>query len=354
MTGSMLANIFQPEFLRQHWGEVAMAAIMTLVVAKLAFSTLRTLYRTLRHVPVAATSGIGTSGAAATEFVIVMPIMMLVLAGISQLALIAEARLVVAHAAYLAARAAMVIVPEPNDSSGEGRGIIGLDTGLITDFALSRNLPQGKIAQVTQAAAWATMTVSPYAGQWLSELEGETSTTSTRTNFERSYGGTTGTQFLATALGPVQKMLYAGAFTSVVFTGGPGLAARAGSLAASATAGLGSYVSGVIGQGVNTSIGNLVGQYDYLGSYVTNFTPGTEIRARVTYLMYLSVPIASRLVGRHYEQLNERSRFELGTGNGIAGLAGLFGALDGRGYYMTIVIEHSMPAQESHPVELGG
>jgi hypothetical protein len=335
------------DFTRQHWRELAMGGVMALLCLKIMFSTVRMLVRAAWHVPKAVREGgIGTSGSASTEFIIVMPIMFLVLATIAQKALIAEARIVVAHAAYKAARAAMVIVPEPSDL--EGPGEVGFNTGLITDFAVSNNWPSGKVSLVRQAAASATLTVSPNLTQWAIELAGETDSQSLRTNFERSYGGTTGLPGIAGFAAPIQKMLYANAFTSVVFTGGPSCSDRLGSLAAGATASLGGFVSGQVGSTVGNVTGNLIGQYNYLCSYVTHFDRGAQIQARVIYLMYVSVPVASRFAGSRYDQIDERVRIELGTsiGGGITGIGEAANLFRTRGFYLPIVATHSMPAQD--------
>ncbi len=335
------------DFTRQHWRELAMGGVMLGLCAKVALTAARTLFRAAKRVPATVREGgIGTSGSASTEFVIVMPVMFLVLATIAQMALIAEARIVVAHAAYKAARAAMVIVPEP--SGLEEAGNVGFNMGLITDFAASNNWPSGKISLVRQAAASATLTISPNLAQWGIELAGETDSQSMRTNFERAYGGSTGMSGIAGFAAPLQKMLYANAFTSVVFTGGPSCSDRLGSLAADATASLGGFVSGQIGSTVGNVTGNLIGQYNYLCSYVTHFDRGAEIQARVVYLFYVSVPVASRFAGRRYDQIDERIRIELGTsiGGGIAGLGAAADLFRTRGFYLPIVATHSMPAQD--------
>jgi TadE-like protein len=155
------------DFLRQHFGALAVAAAFVValgtVAARLTGGLFRGAVLTVRR-----PQALGQSGAVATEFVIVVIPFLLTLFGVMQMAMASMARVLVSYSAFSAARAAIVFVPaDPKqvDSFGgqlkqsattELAGNVGAGSNTRTDFTISR-----KAALLRNAAAYSLIAASP-------------------------------------------------------------------------------------------------------------------------------------------------------------------------------------------------
>jgi len=154
-------------FVDQHKGPLLVAAAwltaLATVMVRLVMAFARGVAVSMRR-----PKKLDESGAAATEFVIVVIPFMLMLTALMQLALASLARTLVSYAAFSAARAASVMVPiQPAQMHGFGATVgqaftdelqnnIGYGANTRTDFAISH-----KAALVRNAAAYALIPASP-------------------------------------------------------------------------------------------------------------------------------------------------------------------------------------------------
>jgi hypothetical protein len=158
------------DFVRQHLGTLVLAVAMVVGLGTLAVHLLAALFRGA-VLAVRRPRALGQSGAAATEFVIVVIPFLLTLFGVMQMALASMARVLVSYSAFCAARAAIVFVPAEPKSSGlsghsplplpvatlnEEAGTIGKGGDTLTDFTTS-----GKAALIRNAASYALIPSSP-------------------------------------------------------------------------------------------------------------------------------------------------------------------------------------------------
>lgn len=329
-------------FVRQHWGTIFWAVLSAVVVGKILWAALGAAARSLLAAPRLARTGLGTSGAAQTEFVVVMPILFLVLTGIAQMALVAQARLLVAHAAFKAVRAAMVIMPQ--SSGSEGVGVVGTGNLGLPDYFMSF-----KMNQVRRAAAVAMTPVSPQIGSFIEDISnagfGERGL-----RMDEAYDGTADTAFGLNLPGPIgfmsraaQKLIYASAATAVTFTGGPSCSERFGNAVGAAVGTINGQLGNAVGGLAQQGAADVIGRFDWVCSYQSRFERGQIMTAKVTHLFYCAVPLAARFAGQRFNNLPEQERLELQVSVPLP--AGITALTSLPGFYIMISAEHSMPMQ---------
>jgi len=205
-------------------------------------------------------------GAAYVEFVIVvMPFLVLFL-GLTQLALIFGAKLMVEHAAAKAARAAVVVLPDDHqeaDYAGDPVNRIGSSGDGMAAYAAAPS--GGRLDAITTAARYTLAPISP-------SLE------------------SMGSDSVADAIG--------------------------GSVGASVVAGLLGWTRWAVA----------VTFPDGEGGYRASFGPREPVTARVTFLFRCSVPLAGRLMCSSFGGLPKERADELAINGGLLGSAStLFG-----------------------------
>ena len=158
------------DFVRQHLGTLVVAVAFVVGLGTVAYHLLRGLVRGAT-LAVRRPRALGESGAAATEFIIVVIPFLLTLFGVMQMALASMARVLVSYSAFCAARAAIVFVPAEPKSGGlstgsplplpvatlnEDANTIGKGNDSLTDFTTS-----SKAALLRNAASYALIPSSP-------------------------------------------------------------------------------------------------------------------------------------------------------------------------------------------------
>lgn len=158
------------DFVRQHLGTLVVAVAFVVGLGTVAYHLVRGLLRGA-VLAVRRPRALGESGAAATEFVIVVIPFLLTLFGVMQMAMASMARVLVSYSAFCAARAAIVFVPAEPKGGGlstgspiplpvatlsEEAGTIGKGNDTLTDFTTS-----GKAALLRNAASYALIPSSP-------------------------------------------------------------------------------------------------------------------------------------------------------------------------------------------------
>ena len=158
------------DFVRQHLGTLVVAVAFAVGLGTVAFHLVRGLVRGAT-LAVRRPRALGESGAAATEFVIVVIPFLLTLFGVMQMAMASMARVLVSYSAFCAARAAIVFVPAEPKGGGastgsplplpvatlsEEAGTIGKGNDSLTDFTTS-----SKAALLRNAASYALIPSSP-------------------------------------------------------------------------------------------------------------------------------------------------------------------------------------------------
>lgn len=158
------------DFVRQHLGTLVVAVAFAVGLGTVGYHLVRGLVRGAT-LAVRRPRALGESGAAATEFVIVVIPFLLTLFGVMQMAMASMARVLVSYSAFCAARAAIVFVPAEPKSGGlstgvplplpvatlnEGAGNIGTGGDTLTDFTTS-----AKAALIRNAASYALIPSSP-------------------------------------------------------------------------------------------------------------------------------------------------------------------------------------------------
>ena len=158
------------DFVRQHLGTLVVAVAFAVGLGTVAYHLVRGVVRGA-VLAVRRPRALGESGAAATEFVIVVIPFLLTLFGVMQMAMASMARVLVSYSAFCAARAAIVFVPAEPKSGGlstgvplplpvatlnEAAGNIGTGGDTLTDFTTS-----AKAALLRNAASYALIPSSP-------------------------------------------------------------------------------------------------------------------------------------------------------------------------------------------------
>ncbi|HEY2747580.1 MAG TPA: TadE family protein, partial [Polyangia bacterium] len=158
------------DFVRQHLGTLVLAVAMVVALGTLAVHLVGGLARAA-VLAVRRPRALGQSGAAATEFVIVVIPFLLTLFGVMQMAMASMARVLVSYSAFCAARAAIVFVPADPKSGGlsgssplplpvatlnEDAGTVGKGSNTLTDLTTS-----SKAALMRNAASYALIPSSP-------------------------------------------------------------------------------------------------------------------------------------------------------------------------------------------------
>ncbi|HEX6836444.1 MAG TPA: TadE family protein [Polyangia bacterium] len=158
------------DFVRQHFGTLVVAVAFAVGLGTVAYHLCAGLVRGA-VLAVKKPRALGESGAAATEFVIVIIPFLLTLFGVMQMAMASMARVLVSYSAFCAARAAIVFVPAEPQSGGlstgspiplpvatlnEGANQIGKGNNTLTDFTTS-----SKAALIRNAASYALIPSSP-------------------------------------------------------------------------------------------------------------------------------------------------------------------------------------------------
>lgn len=226
-------------------------------------------------------------GAVSTEFVIIIIPFLLLLFGIMQLALASVARILVGHAAFTAARAAIVVLP---DEAYEGEAINSLGAGssdVESDFGSSK-----KLSDIRRAAA---ITLAPVSPSFLDPTlySGKVSVESAIDGRIASVAGSTLT---ATWRG-LQKLPYALLATNVRLEDGAGNAK-------------------------------------------TSFAYDELIQVRVTYIFQCRIPLANRFMCKTLLGLPAEVRDRL-SGVSLAALA----AVGQPGYFLALSATHALPNQ---------
>jgi hypothetical protein len=202
-----------------------------------------------------------TSGAAYVEFLIVAPPLLLLFFGLTQIALVYAAELLVQHAAARAVRAAIVVLPDDDedaDYAGDEVNTLGSGDGLE---AYAGAEPSGRLDAIRRAARLTLSPISPTIESLSSES-------------------------IADAL-------------------------RGSDLA--------STVAGLVG---STRWTVAVTFPDGAGGYLSSFGPRDQITAKVTFLYACAVPLARALVCDGWMGLDEGARERLSTnGAGLAAAA---------------------------------
>jgi hypothetical protein len=289
-------------FAAQHLGALVAAAASLVALAALALVAVAGVARALKRPSRA-------RGATTSEFLIVIIPFLLLLFGIMQLALASLARLLVSYAAFAAARAAVVFVPQSSDELATAGGKsapppgapdepanqVGSGSDMRNDFAQSH-----KTALMRNAAAYAMIPASPaidiVVGDALTRLSGADPYSVARAldqGFGADIDGPAGA--LARSL---RKLLYARLATAVTLHDAK------------------------------------------TGAYKSKFAWGDPIQARVTYLFYCQIPLANRFAGHSFLALPEEARQDLAT----AGL-GAAAALVLDGHYMVLTADHTLVNQ---------
>lgn len=226
-------------------------------------------------------------GAVSTEFVIIIIPFLLLLFGIMQLALASVARILVGHAAFTAARAAIVVLP---DEAYEGEAINALGAGssdVESDFGSSK-----KLSDIRRAAAITLAPISPslldttlYSGK-----------VSVATAIDGKLAGVGGSTLTATWRG-LQKLPYSLLATNVRLE-------------------------------------------DAAGQAKTSFAYDEVIQVRVTYIFQCRIPLANRFICKTLLGLPGEVRDRL-SGVSLAALA----AVGRPGYFLALSATHALPNQ---------
>ena len=226
-------------------------------------------------------------GAVATEFVIIIIPFLLLLFGIMQLALASVARILVGHAAFTAARAAIVVLPE-EDYEGEAVNALGTGSSDVeADFGSSK-----KLSDIRRAAA---ITLAPISPSILDKTlySGKVSVASAIDGKIAGVGGST----LTAAWRSLQKLPYALLATNVRLE-------------------------------------------DSTGHAKTSFAYDEVIQVRVTYIFQCRIPFANRFMCKTLMGLPSEVRDRL-SGVSLAALAGV----GQPGYFLALNAIHALPNQ---------
>lgn len=169
------------DFARQHLGAIVVAVAFALGLGTAAYHLIRGLVRGA-VTAVQRPRELGQSGAAATEFVIVVIPFLLTMFGVMQMAMASMARVLVSYSAFCAARAAIVFVPAEPQKGGlstnspvplpvatlnEDANQIGKGNNTLTDFTTS-----SKAALIRNAASYAMIPSSPAIDVVVAEAAG--------------------------------------------------------------------------------------------------------------------------------------------------------------------------------------
>ena len=220
-------------------------------------------------------------GAVYVEFLIVLPPLLLLFFGLTQMGLVYGAELLVQHAAARAVRAAIVVLPDDDEDAeyagdppnSVGEGATGLD-------AYAAAASGGRLDAIRSAAR---LTLSP--------------------------------------LSPTLDSLAAGSIADAI--GGASVA---------------SAVAGLLG---STAWTVAVTFPDGDGGYRTSFGPRDDVTAKVTFLYRCAVPLGRALVCDGWEDLDAGARERLSTNGGaIASVAALSGSR-----FVALEAERTMPNQ---------
>ncbi len=206
------------------------------------------------------------SGAVYVEFLVVIIPFLTLFLGLTQLALVYSAQLMVEHAAARAVRAAVVILPDDHEEADYG-GVplnqVGTSGEGLEAYATAPS--GGRLAAIGDAAR---LTLSPVAPSMDSIASSSVA------------GAISGNGALGLALGALGWNEWAVAVTFV----------------------------------------------DSEGGYVTSFEPRGPVTARVTFLFRCAVPMARRLMCSSFDDLDSKRREALMTNGGLlAGIADVAG-----------------------------
>ena len=206
------------------------------------------------------------SGAVYVEFLVVIIPFLTLFLGLTQLALVYSAQLMVEHAAARAVRAAVVILPDDHEEADYG-GVplnqVGTGGDGLEAYATAPS--GGRLAAIGDAAR---LTLSPVAPSMDSIASSSVA------------GALSGNGALGLALGVLGWNEWAVAVTFV----------------------------------------------DSQGGYVTSFEPRGPVTVRVTFLFRCAVPLARRLMCSSFDDLDSKRREALMTNGGmLAGLADVAG-----------------------------
>jgi Flp pilus assembly protein TadG len=114
----------------------------------------------------------GERGSAVVEFALVVPLVLVVLLGAVEVALVARAQLEVSHAAREGAREAAAS-PDPGRAVAVARAVLGPQAGSLARVSVSRDHRIGGRAEVVVVVPHRV--AAPLLGGWTVRLEGRAS-----------------------------------------------------------------------------------------------------------------------------------------------------------------------------------
>jgi TadE-like protein len=258
------------------------------------------------------------SGAAMAEFVIAVGPFLAIWFGLMQLAICSFARLLVSHAAFVAARAAIVVLPtvtEPAPGRVERAGQLGGGDDDPADYAGSL-----KLARVRNAALYALIPAAPA----VDTLAASAAATP-------AFVGAAERATDDALTGPLAR------FRAPVAAALAGAATRRRSIGATLEGALaGDALDRSVRKLVATRLLTAVTLHDDAGRLRSSFAWDEHVTARVTFLMPCTIPIAGWLAGRPAAAIDPAAASALAAG-GLGDVDA--SALPGR--YMVLSAEHT-------------
>lgn len=352
--GAVMGGI---DFLRQHWLPLLAAVLLVGLFVYLAVSTLRLAAHATRRA-LRRPRALGESGAAAAEFAIICIPFLVTLFSLMQLGLASMARVLVSYAAYTAARAAIVVVPEAYP--GEPANRVGLGVNNLLDYPTSY-----KAALLRHAAAYPLIPVSPAidtlvrdavdnwdafqstnpaSGAQIADLAIEVTADiiqaaagdSTLGNVVGSFKDTLlGIRDVAAAANPTPSPGYSG------YNVTRALDASSMIYPIDENGVAGAFLRSLF-KLAYARVATVVTLYgsDLDNGLKSNWMhhPDRPLTAKVTYLYYCQIPIANRLLGTHFHGLRPTTRVEMEMASGLGILSG-YGL---PGYYVPMSATHTL------------
>lgn len=322
------------DFLRQHWMPLVLGGGVLGIALRFAVSLVAMTGRGVVRFG-KQRQELGESGAVMTEFVIVLMPFLLVLFGIMQMAMISMGRILVSYAAFAAARAAIVIVPEQRNDELPNK----LNTNLMAS---------SKISAIRNAAAYAMIPSSPPIDQVANEFA-QTFTQNlhdqgmdaindvARDAFGNMIGGIIG----GLASGPMGALRDSimQQFLEANTSGQKGSVARA--FEKDGWGGMETGVEGAIKRALRKFIysrmATIVQLQSEEGGMRYAFKWNDPIRAKVTFLFMCRIPIANWFAGKRFHELPPQTMEAVNTSSLLQPMVSLGGV---PGYYIGLSASH--------------